>query len=134
MVLGDQRRRADEDDSRRSVRGASSEDLERTVAPHRTDRPSEAFKCASGPLHAPLLVAAGRGTHALDLTAVFTSDAMGRLETSARTVLAACQEGDTLRTSLAFLRGLARREPLDTVTLRRRIAARLIESEKYLSG
>ncbi len=94
----------------------------------------ETYAMESAVLRTAKLAAAGRGTHALDLTAVFTSDAMGRLETSARTVFAACQEGDTLRTSLAFLRRLTRREPVDTVTLRRRIAARLIEAEKYLSG
>jgi butyryl-CoA dehydrogenase len=94
----------------------------------------ETYAMESAVLRTAKLAAAGRGTHALDVTAVFTQDAMGRIEASARTVLAACQEGDTLRTSLAFLRRLTRREPVDTVALRRHIAARLIEAEKYLSS
>ncbi len=38
--------------------------------------------------------------HAVDMAAVFASEAMDAIEISARTVLAACSEGDELRTNL----------------------------------
>ena len=67
-----------------------------------------------------------------DMTAVLLYDSMNRAEAEAKTVLAACAEGDTLRTHLAVLRRFARQEPLDTIDLRRRIARRVLEAEKYI--
>ncbi len=66
-----------------------------------------------------------------DITAALLYDSMNRAEAEAKTVLAACAEGDTLRTHLAVLRRFARQEPLDTIALRRRIARRILEAEKY---
>jgi hypothetical protein len=54
---------------------------------------------------------------------VFVNDAAGRIELAARDALAAMTEGDTLRTMLAALRRLLRVTPVNTVVLRRRIAA-----------
>ena len=45
-----------------------------------------------------------------------------RMEATARQVLAAMAEGDTLRTHLAALRRLLKVTPIDTVSRRRRIA------------
>jgi hypothetical protein len=70
--------------------------------------------------------------HASNLTAVFTSEALDRIELSARTVLAACSEGDVLRTNLAVLRRFVRREPVNTIEIKRAIAARLIEASRYV--
>ncbi|HEV8038489.1 MAG TPA: acyl-CoA dehydrogenase family protein, partial [Bryobacteraceae bacterium] len=70
--------------------------------------------------------------HALNMAAVFTSDAMDAIEISARTVLAACAEGDELRTSLAVLRRFTKRDAVDTIALRRKIAARLLEAGRYV--
>ena len=67
-----------------------------------------------------------------DITAALLYDSMNRAEAEAKTVLAACAEGDTLRTHLAVLRRFARQEPLDTIALRRRIAQRILEAEKYV--
>ncbi len=66
--------------------------------------------------------------HAMDMAAVFAAEAMDKIETTARKLLAACAEGDTLRTHLAVLRRLAKREPVDVIGLRRKIAKRLLES------
>ena len=74
----------------------------------------------------------GRGAHAADMTAVFTRDAMGRIESAARNVLAAASEGDALRTNLTFLRRFTKFDPVNAVALRRQIAARLIAAEKYV--
>jgi hypothetical protein len=46
-------------------------------------------------------------------------------------VLAACAEGDALRTNLAILKRFTKHELVDTIGLRKKIAARMIESGKY---
>jgi alkylation response protein AidB-like acyl-CoA dehydrogenase len=61
-----------------------------------------------------------------DLCEVFTQDAMTRIEGFARPVLAACAEGDDLRSKMAVLRRFTRLEPVDTIALRRGIAERLL--------
>jgi alkylation response protein AidB-like acyl-CoA dehydrogenase len=61
----------------------------------------------------------------------FTQDAMDRIETSARRLLAAVDEGDTLRTYLAALKRFTKRETLNTVALRREVADAVVEAEAY---
>ena len=56
--------------------------------------------------------------------AVFLREAMETVESAARTVLAACSEGDALRTNLAVLKRFTKFEPVDAIATRRRIAAR----------
>jgi alkylation response protein AidB-like acyl-CoA dehydrogenase len=63
---------------------------------------------------------------AADRATVFVSDSMDAIETAARTVLAACSEGDSLRANLAILRRFTKREPVNTIALRRKIAQRLL--------
>ena len=92
----------------------------------------EAYAMESAVLRSQKLAASGRGAHSSEITAVFVRDAMGRVEASARTVLAACEEGDALRANLAFLRRLTRFEPVNAIALRQQIAARLIAAEKYV--
>jgi alkylation response protein AidB-like acyl-CoA dehydrogenase len=67
-----------------------------------------------------------------DLAAVFLRDAMARIEVSARNVLAACAEGDNLRTNMAVLRRFAKYDPVDAIGLRRRIAERLLATGRYV--
>jgi hypothetical protein len=66
-----------------------------------------------------------------DIAQTFINDAMSRVEFSAKQVLAAIAEGDTLRTQLAALRRLLRWTPLNTVRARQRIADFLIDSGRY---
>jgi butyryl-CoA dehydrogenase len=61
------------------------------------------------------------------MAAVFVADAMDRIEATARTILAACSEGDALRSNLAVLRRFAKREPVNTISIRRRIAEHMAE-------
>jgi butyryl-CoA dehydrogenase len=61
----------------------------------------------------------------------FAQDAMDRVETSARRLLAAVDEGDTLRTYLAALKRFTKRETLNTVALRREVAEAVVQSEAY---
>jgi alkylation response protein AidB-like acyl-CoA dehydrogenase len=66
-----------------------------------------------------------------DAAAVFVNDAAGRVEIAARTALAAMSEGDTLRTLLAALRRVLKVAPVNTVTLRRRLADAVTARKGY---
>ncbi len=68
----------------------------------------------------------------LDMVQVFCSDAAGRVETRAKTTLAAMAEGDELRTLLAALRRFAKHTPVNTVAARQRIADVMIKANKYV--
>ncbi len=97
-----------------------------------TDMMTEAFATESAVLRARKLAANGRGAVAADLCAVLARDSIGRVESAARAVLAACAEGDALRANMAVLRRLARVEPVNAIALRRRIAAKLLEAGRYV--
>jgi hypothetical protein len=68
----------------------------------------------------------------LEMTAIFTDSAMTLIEDAARTILMASSEGDNLRTNLSVLRRLTKREGINTIESRRRIARRLLEAERYI--
>jgi alkylation response protein AidB-like acyl-CoA dehydrogenase len=68
---------------------------------------------------------------AADMVRTFINDAMARVEFSARQVLAATADGDTLRTQLAALRRLLRWTPINTVKARQRVAQFLIDNGRY---
>ena len=70
--------------------------------------------------------------HALNMTRVYMSGAMDRIESAAKMVIAACAEGDMLRSQLAILRRLSKYEPFNIVALRQAIAQKVLESGKYL--
>ncbi len=78
---------------------------------------------------------AGRGQSGpaamVDAARVFVYDAADRVEKDARKVLGAVAEGDTLRTQLAVLKRFSKREPADTVTLRRGVAAAVQAGDRY---
>jgi hypothetical protein len=66
------------------------------------------------------------------MQSVLNEHAMTRIEEAARTILAACSEGDALRMNLSILRRLTKRDLPNTIETRRRIAARLLEAERYV--
>jgi alkylation response protein AidB-like acyl-CoA dehydrogenase len=66
-----------------------------------------------------------------DVAGTFINDAMSRLDFSAKQVLAAVSEGDTLRVQLSALRRLVRWTPINTVRSRQRIAEYLIDNNRY---
>ncbi len=70
-------------------------------------------------------------TLAGDMTAVFAREAMETIESAARNVLAASSEGDALRMNLAVLKRFTKFEPVNAIAIRRRIAARVLETGKY---
>jgi alkylation response protein AidB-like acyl-CoA dehydrogenase len=67
----------------------------------------------------------------VDAARVFLYDAADRVEKEARTALSAVGEGDMLRTQLAVLKRFSKREPVDTVALRRRVAAAVQAGDRY---
>lgn len=68
---------------------------------------------------------------ALKMASVFVREVMELIETTARTLLAACSEGDNLRLNLAVLRRFTRFEPVNAIELRRQIAVRLLATGRY---
>ena len=77
----------------------------------------------------------GSGKHsakvAADMTGLLADESVAMAEQAAKRVLAACGEGDMLRTQLAILRRLARFTPADSVGLSRAVARECIQAGKY---
>jgi alkylation response protein AidB-like acyl-CoA dehydrogenase len=65
------------------------------------------------------------------MTRVYLTQAMDKIESAARKIIAAVAEGDMMRTQLAILRRLAKYEPFNTIQLRQQIAQKMIERGKY---
>jgi alkylation response protein AidB-like acyl-CoA dehydrogenase len=65
------------------------------------------------------------------MTVLFCNDSISRIESSARDVLAAVADGDTLTMALVGLRRVVKRQPVNTVALRREVADVLIEAEVW---
>jgi len=65
------------------------------------------------------------------MTGLLADETMALAEQSAKRVLAACGEGDLLRTQLAILRRLARFTPADVVGLSRAVARHCTQAERY---
>ena len=98
------------------------------------DMTIETYAMESAVLRAQKIVSSkGEASAALPLamTRVYLSQAMEKVESAARKVIAAVADGDMLRTQLAILRRLAKYEPFNTVELRQQIAQTMIERGKY---
>jgi alkylation response protein AidB-like acyl-CoA dehydrogenase len=67
----------------------------------------------------------------VDAARVFIYDAADRVEKQARTAITAVAEGDMLRIQLGAIRRFAKREPVDTIALRRRVSSAVLAGEKY---
>jgi butyryl-CoA dehydrogenase len=65
------------------------------------------------------------------MTRVYLTQAMEKVESAARKVIAAVADGDMLRTQLAILRRLAKYEPFNSIELRQQIAQKMIDRGKY---
>ncbi|MCY4599602.1 MAG: acyl-CoA dehydrogenase family protein [Acidobacteria bacterium] len=74
----------------------------------------------------------GAGALQADATRAFVSDAAVRIETAARSAIAAMAEGDMLRTHLAALRRLLKVSPVNTVAIRRRLADEAVARGGYI--
>ncbi len=65
------------------------------------------------------------------MTRVYLTQALEKVEASAKKVIADVAEGDMLRTQLAIVRRLSKHEPFNTIALRQQIAQKTIEAGKY---
>jgi butyryl-CoA dehydrogenase len=94
---------------------------------------TQVYGLESALLRARKMAEAGHGAAeaAAAMTGLLADESMGVAEQAARRVLAACGEGDMLRTQLAILRRLARFAPGDAVGLSRTVARHAIELERY---
>jgi len=73
-----------------------------------------------------------RAAHAANMARVYLADALQKIESAARAVIAASAEGDMLRSQMAILRRIAKYEPYNIIALREKVAAKVIEAGKYL--
>ncbi|WP_217594868.1 acyl-CoA dehydrogenase family protein [Cohnella sp. GbtcB17] len=73
-----------------------------------------------------------RAALAVAMTRAFAHDAFGQIEALAKETLSAVDSGDSLRTQLSALKKLTRRSPVDTIALKRQIAAAVIREEGYV--
>lgn len=67
-----------------------------------------------------------------DAATCFVNDAAMRIDYAARSALAAICDGDTLQTHLAGLRKILKVTPVNTVSIRRRLADATVEREEYI--
>jgi alkylation response protein AidB-like acyl-CoA dehydrogenase len=67
----------------------------------------------------------------IDAARVFISDAMERVEHEAKRAVAAVHDGDMLTTQMAVLKRFGKRPALDTIALRRSVAAAVQAQDRY---
>jgi alkylation response protein AidB-like acyl-CoA dehydrogenase len=103
-------------------------DKQQEILMHIADIVIEAYAMESALLRSQKLAHQRKPNGAGDLVAVLLGDAMARIEISARNVLAATSALE----SMPLLRQLASYDPVDAVELRRRIAHRLLQTERYV--
>jgi butyryl-CoA dehydrogenase len=94
---------------------------------------TQVYALESALLRARKLAGKGGGSAevAAAMTGLMADETIALAEQAARRILAACGEGDLLRTQLAILRRLARLIPADAVTLSRTVARHCIQLERY---
>jgi alkylation response protein AidB-like acyl-CoA dehydrogenase len=98
-----------------------------------TDMLMNAYAMESAQLRTEKIARSGKNAdNVREMYSVFSREAMDVIDSAGRTVMAACSEGDTLRTNLAVLKRFTKYEPVNTIALRRSIAARLIAAERYV--
>jgi alkylation response protein AidB-like acyl-CoA dehydrogenase len=97
-----------------------------------TDMAMSTFAMESALLRTEKLAGSRNPDLASDMCAVFVREAMETVESAGRTVLAASAEGDMLRTNLAVLKRFTKFEPVNAIALRRKLAGRLLEAERYI--
>ncbi len=98
------------------------------------DMTIEAFTMESAVLRAQKIAETkgdAAATLPIAMTRIYLTQAMEKVDSAAKKVIAAVADGDMLRTQLAILRRLAKYEPFNTIELRQQVAQRMIERGKY---
>ena len=70
--------------------------------------------------------------NAINMTRAYISGSIDKVESEAKRVLAACAEGDMLRTQMAILRRMFKYEPINSIEARKHVADKVIEAGKYV--
>lgn len=110
-------------------------DQEQEILSHLADIMISVFAMESALLRTKKLIAAGgegKALNATDMTTVFVHESFARIEEWAKEALAAMESGDMLRTQLSVLKKLTRKTPINAIEIKREIASRVIEAEKYV--
>ncbi|QTH41796.1 acyl-CoA dehydrogenase family protein [Cohnella sp. LGH] len=110
-------------------------DREQEVLSHLADMLISVFAMESALLRTRKLLdrsGEAKAGSAVDMTTVFVHEEFGKVEERAKEALASMESGDMLRTQLSILKKLGRRTAVDTIGLKRRIAGKVIEAEKYV--
>ena len=68
----------------------------------------------------------------IDVARIFVNDVAERVEHEAKRAIAAVHEGDMLTTQMAVLKRFAKRAPVNTIALRRSVAAAVQSQDRYL--
>ncbi len=109
-------------------------DKEQEVIMNVADMLIELFACESVMLRTEKLIGI-KGENAcglqIDMTRVYISDALERINLSGKHAIAAFNESDTLRIMLMGLKRFTKYDAYNTVAARRRIADKLIEENQY---
>ena len=84
--------------------------------------------------HLSLQTIDDKTAHVAAMTRLFVHSRIDWVEQRARTALAGISETDTLAAHLSTVRRFTRRDAVNTIALRRRIAARVIQQGKYAAG
>jgi alkylation response protein AidB-like acyl-CoA dehydrogenase len=94
---------------------------------------TQVFALESALLRARKLAGAGKSSAAVAaaMTSLLADESMSLAEQAGRRVLAACGEGDMLKTQLAILRRLARFTPADPVQQSHAVAKQCVQLERY---
>jgi alkylation response protein AidB-like acyl-CoA dehydrogenase len=92
------------------------------------------FTMESALLRAQKMGAGREGEVSAGLAQLYITQTMDNVELAARKVLGAAAEGDSLRTQMAILRRLAKRDPIDVIGLARRVAGAMVRNNAYSAG
>jgi alkylation response protein AidB-like acyl-CoA dehydrogenase len=95
------------------------------------DAIAQVFALESCILRARKMAGNAKAKVAAQMTGLIAEEALSITNEAAKRVLAACGEGDELRTQLAILRRLGKSMPADTVALSRAVAKECVALERY---
>ncbi|MGH9519674.1 MAG: acyl-CoA dehydrogenase family protein, partial [Terriglobales bacterium] len=104
---------------------------EQEVMAELADMIAQVYALESAVVRAQKMGATGKGAAATAMCGLLADESLAAAEQAARRVLAACAEGDVLRTQLTILRRLTRGMPANGVELSRAVARRCLELGKY---
>ncbi len=95
------------------------------------DMISQVYAVESALVRAQKFPAGKAADVAAAMTALLAEESLSLADQGARRILAACGEGDMLRTQLAILRRLAKHDPVDAIALSRAVAQSCVAAERY---